>query len=380
MGVKFHGILPLVRLSLAVAASVLFIAPARAQVLYGSITGNVTDASGAGVPAAKVEALNVGTGVSKQATADDRGVYLISDLQAGVYKVTITSPNFATVVQTGVNLEANTVRRVDAQMQVAQVSQTVTVDASAAVLQTDRADVNTQVGQAEISNLPIGGQRVFQSLYKLVPGSTPPAASHSEAGNPQGALAVNVNGVSYNNNNTRIDGTMDLYPWLPEIVAYVPPAEAIAQVNVETATFDAEQGMAGGSVVNVAIKSGTNQFHGSGWEYNTVSALKARNFFYYGANNPKYILNQFGLAGGGPIVKNKLFFFADWERTERRQALSAFFSVPNDALKQANFSGTGTTIYDPTTGNADGTGRSAFPNNQIPASRISSAAAKMAEK
>ncbi|MGH9665302.1 MAG: hypothetical protein ACRD9L_12845, partial [Bryobacteraceae bacterium] len=108
-------------------------------------------------------------------------------------------------------------------------------------------------------------------------------------------------------------------------------------MNVETATFDAEQGMAGGSVVNVAIKSGTNQFHGSAWEYNTVSSLKARNFFYYGANNPKYILNQFGLTGGGPIVKNKLFFFADWERTERRQSLSNFFTIPNDALRQGDF-------------------------------------------
>ncbi|MGH9665303.1 MAG: carboxypeptidase-like regulatory domain-containing protein [Bryobacteraceae bacterium] len=170
--------------------------------LYGSITGNVTDATGAAVSGATVEALNIATGVSKRAAADARGVYLISDLQTGQYKVSISATSFATVVQTGVTLEANTVRRVDAQMQVAQVNQTVTVDASAAVLQTDRADVNTQVGQAEIANLPIGGQRVFQSLYKLVPGSSPPAGSHSEAGNPQGALAVNVNGVS-NTTTTR---------------------------------------------------------------------------------------------------------------------------------------------------------------------------------
>ncbi|MEO7142118.1 MAG: carboxypeptidase-like regulatory domain-containing protein, partial [Bryobacteraceae bacterium] len=283
---RFRAAAWLAQFCFAPIACFVLVAPSHAQVLYGSITGNVTDATGAAVPAAKVEAVNTATGVAKQTTADDHGIYLVSDLQTGTYKVTISAASFATVVQTGVTLEANTVRRADARMQVAQVNQTVTVDASAPALQTDRADVNSQVSQAQLANLPLSGQRVFQSLYKFVPGSTPPAGSHSEAGNPQGALGVNVNGVSYNNNNTRIDGTTDLYPWLPEIVAYVPPADAIEQVSVETATFDAEQGMAGGSAVNVAIKSGTNQFHGSGWEYNTVSALKARNFFYYGTNNP----------------------------------------------------------------------------------------------
>ena len=121
----------------------------------------------------------------------------------------------------------------------------------------------------------------------VIPGFSPPASEHSEAGNPQGALGTNVNGASYNNNATRLDGALDLYPWLPEIVAYVPAAEAIQTVNVVTASFDAEQGMAGGSVVNVAIKSGTNQFHGAAWEYNPISALKARNYFYYGVTTPR---------------------------------------------------------------------------------------------
>jgi hypothetical protein len=347
-------------------------------VLYGTLTGNVTDASRAALPNATVVVLNTGTGTSRQATTDDHGVFLFNDLQAGSYKLTVSAPSFGTVVQSGLDVSVNSVRRVDVQLTLAQVNQTVNVEASAATLQTDRADVSSQIQTSQIANLPVSAQRVFQSLYKIIPGFSPPAASHSEAGNPQGALATNVNGASYSNNTTRIDGTADIYAWLPEIVAYVPPEESIDTVNVVTSSFDAEQGLAGGSAVNVITKSGTNEFHGSAWEYNTVSALKARNYFYYGANNPKYILNQFGGTFGGPIKKNKLFFFGDWEDTQRRQSVSGLFTVPNDSLKTGNFGGTNTNIYDPTTGNADGTGRTPFPGGVIPTARISSAAAKMA--
>jgi hypothetical protein len=356
----------------------LCISSASAQVLYGSLTGNVTDVSGAAVPSAKIEALDVSTGIVKRTACDERGSYALNDLQPGNYRVTISAPSFGTVVLEGVAIDANSVRRADAQLSVGQVNTSVTVDATALTLQTDRADVNSQIQSREIANLPLTGSRNFQNLFKLVPGFSPPAASHSEAGNPQGSLATNVNGASYNNNATRIDGALDTYPWLPEIAAYVPPAESIETVNVVTASFDAEQGMAGGAVINVGVKSGTNQFHGAAWEYNTNSDLKARNYFYYGANNPKNITNQFGLNTGGPILKNKLFFFGGWERTLRRQSINSLQTVPTDALKNGNFAGTGAQIYDPATGNADGTGRQLFPNNQIPPSRFAPAAVKMA--
>ena len=365
--------------TLALAALLLCVPRSNAQVLYGSLTGNVVDASGGSVPNAKVEALNVATGVARTATTDDRGGYLISDLQQGVYKVTITAASFGTVIEQGVTVDANTVRRVDTQMQLAQVSQTVTVDATAAALQTDRADVSAEIRPTEITELPMNSNAIrnFQSVYLIIPGVTPPASEHSEAGNPQAALGVNVNGASYNNNNTRIDGVSDLYPWLPEIAAYIPAMEAIGTVNVVTASFDAEQGLAGGSVVNVTIKSGANQFHGTAWEFNTISALKARNYFYYGATNPKNIINQFGGNFGGPIRKNKLFFFADWEETDKRANVSAFESVATDPLRQGNFSATGTNIYDPNTGASNGTGRTPFPNNAIPSARFASASQKM---
>lgn len=350
----------------------------HAQVLYGSLTGNVTDAGGGAVAGAKIEVLDTATGVSREVAADEHGVYLISNLQAGTYRVTISAASFQTVVEQNVAVDANTVRREDAQLQVAQVNQSVTVNAAAVPLQTDRADVSTEIGSAPLANLPLGANRNFETLYKLVPGTTPPVPAHSTAGNPTGALAHYTNGASDTANLTRIDGTADPNFWELNIIAYVPPAEAIQAVNIVTGSYNAEQGTAGGSVTNITIKSGTNAFHGSAWEYNTNSDLKARNFFYYGANNPKNILNQYGLALGGPIKKNKLFFFADWEAYRSRENYSPFQTVPTNALRQGNFVGTGTTIYNPFTGNSNGTGRIPFANNQIPSALLSPAAQKMA--
>ena len=371
----------------AACLSVLVSAPhLSAQVLYGSLTGNVTDATGAAVPNARVEALNTATGISKQTATNERGVFLYSDLQPGTYKVTIQAAAFSSRAEEGVLIDANTVRRLDVALQVSQVSESLTVAASAVTLQTDTAEVSAQFKTSQLADLPMIGSegRNFQSLFKLVPGFTPPAEAHSDAGNPQRSMVTNVNGMTYSNNNTKLDGATISYPWLPHIVAYVPPAEAVEAVNLVTNSFDAEQGMAGGAVVNVSIKSGTNEFHGAGWEYHTNSQLKARNYFYclYSCGGdpnhpPKNILNQFGVMAGGPIKKNKLFFFADWERTMRRQAASALRTIATPAMRGGDFTGSNTNIYDPATGAANGTGRQLFPNAQIPASRIDPAAAYM---
>ncbi len=303
------------------------------------------------------------------------------------YKVTISNPAFAILIKEGIVVDTNTVHRLDAVLNLTQVSESVTVNAGAVTLQTDRADVNHQLKAEQFTNLPmIGAQgRNFQAMYKLIPGFSPPGEAHSDAGNPQRSLVSNVNGASYSNNNTKLDGATISFPWLPHIVAYVPPAEAVATVNIVTNSFDAEQGMAGGAAINVSIKSGTNEFHGAGWEYHTNSHLKARNYFYclYSCSGdpnraPKNILNQFGGMVGGPIVKNKLFFFVDWERTQRRQAASRNATIATAALRAGDFTGTGAQIYDPLTGKTDGSGRTLFANGQIPANRIDSASAKMA--
>jgi len=369
---------------------------ANAQILYGSLTGNVTDPSSAAIPGAKVEALDVGTNVARSVSTDARGIYLFTNVLPGVYKITISAKGFSTVVQDGARVEANSLVRFDAKMQVGQVTETVQVSGAAEALQTDRGDVNTQLDSKEIGNLPITSSagRNFQALYKLVPGfSLVNEGVSSDGGNPQRSMTGNVNGGSEQNNLTRIDGASNTYMWLPFNTAYVPPAESIETVNIVTNSYDAEQGNAMGAAVNVVTKSGTNQFHGSAFEYNTNNALKALNRFNpAGFRKPKYILNQYGGSFGGPIVKNKLFFFADWEATARRMLASATKTVINpaaifDASGNANLATSATAncsgaaaagcVYDPNTGNSDGSARTPFPNNIIPASRIDPASRTM---
>jgi hypothetical protein len=358
-----------------------------AQVLYGSLTGNVTDDTGAAVTGAKVELLNVGTAAAKSVITDERGGYVFSDLQAGLYKLTISASSFKTLVQEKVKVDANTVRRVDAQLQVGEVSATVQITDAATPIQTDRADINIVQTARQINELPLTGSvgRNYQSLMGLAPGAVNQGEQNSAAGSPQRSISFNVNGVSRLQNNTRIDGSSVVYPWLPTNTAYVPPAEGIQEVSIVTNSFDAEQGLAGGAAVNVIIKSGTNGFHGSGWGYDTNSATQARNYFQTTPQVPKSIVAQYGYAVGGPILKNKLFFFTDLERSTQRNTSRvntvsvAPASLRPDAQGNVNFTSTGVTIYDPTS-NPDPAKRAPFPNDTIPASRIDLAALELIKR
>ncbi len=376
----------------------LFAGTAKAQVLYGSLTGNVTDSSGAVLPAARVEVLNVNTGAVRESAADSAGVYRFLELLPGTYKVTISAPNFTTVMTENVRVGANTESRVDAQLAVAKQRQMIEVTGAPPALQTDRADLHTDVETSTLTNIPLTSSagRSFQSIYKIIPGFGITQEANSAGGNPQRSTTTNVNGGSTQDNATRIDGVLDTYIWLPANVAYVPPVDSIQEVNVVTNSYDAEQGATSGSAaINVVTKSGTNQFHGEAYEFHDDNALRARNFFNpVGYHKPKDIMNQFGGNVGGPIKRNKLFFFGDFERTVRRQFASRTESIPNpaaifDSSGNANFSevipaGTDCNatpkvgcIYDPNTGNANGSGRTAFASNTIPASRIDPAAKEM---
>ena len=376
---------------------------ASAQVLYGSLTGAVTDPSGAVVVGAKVEALNVSTGVAKTAVTDERGVFLFSDLQAGVYKLTITAAAFKSLVQENIKIDANTTRRLDAEMQVGDVTAAVQISSEAQVLQTERADVNITQSARQINNLPLFGSvgRNYQTLMLLIPGTSRSQGfvgngsgeENSAAGNPQRSISYNVNGVSRLQNNTRIDGSSVIYPWLPTNTVYVPPAESIQEVNIVTNAFDAEQGLAGGAAVNVTIKTGGNDLHGVGWGYDTNSAFLSRRYFQPTNQTkiPKNILAQFGYALSGPIYlpkifngKNKLFFFTDLERTTQRNAAGATASVAPaslrpDASGNVNFTGTGITVYDPAS-NPNPALRTPFANNTIPGSRIDLAAIEIIKR
>ncbi len=388
-------------------AALIWATSAHGQVLYGSMVGNVTDPNGAAVPGAKVEVVNLGTRAIKGTTTDDNGSFSFTDLTPGIYNVTVTAASFKKELRETVQVEANKVRRVDAQLQVGQVQETVVIGSGAEMpLQTDRADVNTTLDARQVNNLPLFGSvgRNYQSLIYLIPGTTRGTGGffinqtgtedNSAAGNPQRSMSFNVNGVSRLQNNTKLDGSSIIYPWLPTNTVYVPPSEAIQEVNIVTNAFDAEQGIAGGAAINLSIKSGTNDFHGVGWGYDTNSRFRSRTYFQPTNQvvNPKNILAQFGFAVSGPIYlpvpgeggrglwsgKNKLFFFTDLERTTQRNAAGGVFSVapPNlrpNANGDVNFTGTGITVYDPAS-NPNPALRTPFPNNTIPANRIDIAA------
>jgi hypothetical protein len=339
----------------------------RGQVLYGTIVGTVTDQSGAVVPNAEVSAVNPQTGETREAKSDSAGRYTIGNVVPGPYDIHVTAPGFQQVTTKGVTATINTVTRVDVQMQLGSQTQEVSVSAAAAALQTDKSDTHTELNPQEMANLPLPNYRNFQSLFSLVPGATPPVFTNSITDTPQRPLSTNVNGTNRNNNNTRVDGAADVFVWLPHATLYVPPEETIETVNITTGSFDAEQGMAGGSAVTITTKSGTNQFHGVAFAYWDNNALEARNYFYYGNGTPFSLHNIDGATLGGPIVKNKLFFFASWEGTRERTNYSALSTVPTAAERQGDFSAFGTAIYDPATGDATGKGRTTFQNNIVPA-------------
>ncbi|MGB9457155.1 MAG: carboxypeptidase regulatory-like domain-containing protein [Bryobacteraceae bacterium] len=377
-----------VSLVLALALVVLLLPCAvHAQVLYGSLTGNVIDPTGAAIPGAKVEAVNTGTNVHSESVTDEHGIYRFNNIQAGLYTVTVSARAFASVSESNVQVSNDEVRRVDMQLQIAKTTETMEVRADAVVLQSDKADIEAQVTPQEIEELPVtGGEgKNFQRLLFLVPGAGIIASpeANSEAGNPMRAITLFMNGVSSTGNNTKLDGTAISYPWLPVNVAYVPPPEAIQSVDVSTNDFDAEQGAAGGVATNVTIKSGTNQLHGVAYENNQNQDLAAvNNVFSHPGRLGKNIFNNYGFALGGPIWipkvvhgKNKLFFFLDYMATKRRlYASDTNLTLPTSAMRTGDFSATPATIYNPFSGNADGTGRIPFAGNKIPGSMINSAA------
>ena len=358
-------------LALLFVICVLATPGASAQVLYGSLTGTVADPSGAAVAGARVEALDVAKGVTQASTTDENGIYRFSALLPGTYKVTISAQNFETQVTPTVRVAANEVQRVDARLKIAGATQNVTVTAEAPLLQTDKADVHTDLTGREVDELPSAGSqgRNFQSLLQLIPGAGLVSETNSLAGNPERAMNTNVNGQSNQGVNTRIDGVQDAYPWLPANVAYVPPSDAIEEVNVVTNSFDAEQGMAGGAAVNVHIKSGTNQFHGTADWFHTDQNFMALNYFSRpGTKINRNNQNQFGGTFGGPIKKDKLFFFLDYERTTQRgKAGPDIRTLPTAQMLAGDFTNLpgNPIIYDPATGDTHGAGKQQISCNGV---------------
>lgn len=348
-----------------------------AQVLYGRLTGNITDPTGAQVPNAHVVATEVATGVVHEGDSNAQGVYQFVDLNPGTYKVIANAAGFVATGHGGISLVANSTARIDIALQVGSASEQITVTTAPPELKTEEADTSYNISQQQMQELPTTSTtgRNFQSLYRLVPGSTPPAEQNSAGANPQRAQAVNVNGISNATNTTRIDGAVDAYPWLAYLVAYLPPTDGIENIDVVTGSFNAEQGAAGGSAINVTIKSGTNQLHGSVWEYNSIKQLNALTWSNRTGTTPKNIYNEYGFSIGRPVRRNKLFFFFDYNKVPIRKAIGGtYVTVPTMAMRAGDFSAAGIKIYDPATGTTTGANKSQFTDNIVPTSRIAKAA------
>ncbi|MBI1358008.1 MAG: hypothetical protein GC160_27040 [Acidobacteria bacterium] len=342
-----------------------------AQVLYGSLVGTVTDSSGAAVPGANVQLTNRGTNQSLSATTTETGSYTFTNVLAGAYDLTVQADGFRGYTAENVDITINTVRRNDVSLEIGAVSESITVAAAALALQTEKTDVSAELESRTVNNMPLPNYRNYQSLINLVPGATPAQFQNSVGSSPERALSANVNGVNRNNNVTKVDGAASIFIWLPHHAQYISPSETVETVNVSTNNFDAEQGMAGGAAITVATKSGTNEFHGSLFAYHDNQRLRARNFFSSG-DKPRSTKNIDGFTAGGPIAKNKLFFFGGWEGYRERLGYEqTSLTVATADQRAGDFSAFNTTIYDPLTGALDGSGRTAFADNRIPLSRQS---------
>lgn len=341
---------------------------AYGQAVRGSLVGGVTDSTGAVVAGAKVTLTNIGTGTTREAVTTAEGSFAFPSLQAGVYRAVVEVPGFRRAARDNLEVAVDATLRADFQLVPGDVSESIEVSAEAPVLQTDRSDTGRLIERRQISDLPLGFNRNFASLVSLSPGVGRSFRPHSEFYNSQDSLSVRVNGLGRTANNFQFEGVSNFYR-SGLLIGIVPPIEALAEVAIASSNYEAELGMAGGAVVNTILRSGTNEVHGSAFAFNRVSYLGARNVFSQTKARNTY--NLYGFTLGGPIRKDRTFLFGDFQGIRDRRGDINRATIPIQAFRQGDLSLSPTTIYDPATGNPDGTDRAPFPGNQIPASRIS---------
>ena len=344
-----------------------------AQVVTATLTGTIVDSSGAAVPGATVTATEAATGVSRSTTTGAEGVYTLAFLNPGTYQVAIEKAGFKKFVQENVGLEVSTVGRIDATLSPGSVQETVEVTAEAELLQTESAEVAKNFETQAITELPIP-QRNPQAIAGLMAGVSAPALYSSGSGVLESGgttYLFNANGQPLAANNTMVDG-IDNIDMALGLTLYQPAAEDVEEVHVATNAYSAEFGRVGGAVVNIVTRGGTNQFHGSLFEFNQTAAMGARGY-YNPAPQPKPGMtnNDFGGAGGGPIKRDKTFFYGSFEGRRQHSATTSIGNTALPAWLTGDLSAVPSLkLYDPNTGNADGSGRIPVPNNIVPASEI----------
>ena len=371
--------------ALLIAANLsLTVLSAMAQTTTGSIIGLVTDSTGAAVPNATVTVTRVDTGIATKTTTNSSGNYVVTPLQSGPYSVTVEAQNFKKSVSGGITLNVQDRIAVNVTLEVGQVTETVEVQGAAPPLQTDTSYLGQVVDSQKIVDLPLNG-RFFTRLAVLTAGAAPtaPGARDERTG------GFSANGVRPYQNNYLLDGidNNSLSEDLTNEASFVvgPSPDAIAEFKVQTNSMSAEFGRSGGAVMNVTLKSGTNQFHGSVFEFLRNSALDAKNFFDPATGpTPPFKQNQFGAAVGGPVElphyngKNRTFFFIDYQGTRIRTAHTFLATLAPLAWRTGNFSGFNPVLDPNTTTIQNGeTVRQPFPNNQIPLQRFDPASLKL---
>jgi hypothetical protein len=380
---------------------------ASSQAVFGSISGTVTDPSSAAVANAKVTVIDEAKGTTEEATSNENGNYTVTHLIPDLYTVRIEAAGFKVIEFKGVAVSADTAAHIDGQFQVGSTSEQVEVTAEAPQLKTDRADVSIEFNEKYVEDLPVMN-RNFTSFELLSPGTQKMVGwSHAATENPQGSQQIFVNGQHFSGTAFELDGTDNQDPILGIIVVN-PNLDAIQETKITLGDYDAEFGKAVAGVVTVQTKSGSNDFHGEGFWFRRTDATAARDPFTQYAPNPstgKFIPSdkwqQFGGTFGGPIIKNKLFFFGDYQGTRENNGTTNLLTVPTAEVEKTcnpatstgicdlsqylgneqGGSGTGKTpvvlggqVYKPVPGDG-GLGRTPYANNQIPIGDVSTQAA-----
>ncbi|HEX3184005.1 MAG TPA: TonB-dependent receptor [Pyrinomonadaceae bacterium] len=311
----------------------LFALPVFAQTYRGAVRGTIHDPNGGAMPGATVTITNTTTGESRTATSGEQGEFAISALPPGLYEILIEKQPFEKYANK-VELHVNEVVRADVTLMVGSVG-TFVIETFEGNLKQDTASLGAVVDNRQITGLPLDG-RNFYELSLLVPGAVPPAPG--SAGSVRGDFSFSVNGAREDANNFLLDGVYNIDPKL-NTFGVRPSVEAIREFEMLTSTYDASFGRNPGAQVNVVLNSGTNDFHGSVFEFHRNAALDARNFFAPATEpKPKYLRNQFGGAIGGPIVRDRTFFFADYEGTRSREGITRITNVPTAEERIGNFS------------------------------------------
>ncbi len=341
---------------------------AISQTIRGTILGTVTDSTGALVRGAKVTALQTATGQSRSEVTNDSGEYSIPQLPVGPYTIAVEQSGFKKSERTNIDLRVDDQLRIDVSLAVGQMTDTVAVEATAPVVNTDSSTVGNVVDNKKVTELPLNG-RNFLQLNLLVPGAN--QGVKGSQNQTQGG-SISVNGAREQANNFLLDG-MDNNDLAINQYAVAISTEAIEEFKVQASTYSAEFGRSSGAQINVATKAGTNQIHGVVFEYLRNNDLDAKNFFDRPGPIPGYKRNQYGTSVGGPIKKNKTFYFGNFEGARIRQGITKVATEPTVAMKNGDFSALSTIIYDPTSlHSVNGVlVRNPFPGNIIPASQIS---------